>query len=121
MNTAAPTHEPKGHLCIVLHAHLPFVRHQECDYFLEENWLFEAITETYIPLLAVFEKLASDGVPFKITMTMTPPLTTMLTDDLLQQRYVPVNRDGTAQRYRQASPGASILLDGGGDRSWEGL
>jgi 1,4-alpha-glucan branching enzyme len=88
MNTPAPIIGPKGHLCIVLHAHLPFVRHQECEYFLEENWLFEAITETYIPLLAVFEKLAGDRVPFKITMTMTPPLVAMLADALLQQRYV---------------------------------
>ena len=41
--------KPKGYLALVLHAHLPFVRHPEENYFLEENWLFEAITETYIP------------------------------------------------------------------------
>ena len=40
----------KGYLCLVLHTHLPFVRHPEEEYFLEENWLFEAITETYIPV-----------------------------------------------------------------------
>jgi 1,4-alpha-glucan branching enzyme len=79
---------PKGYVSIVLHAHLPYVRHQECDYFLEENWLFEAITETYIPLLVIFENLVSDGIPFRITMSMTPPLTSMLTDPVLQDRYV---------------------------------
>ena len=47
----------KGYLCLVLHAHLPFVRHPEEENFLEENWLYEAITETYIPLIQVFEKL----------------------------------------------------------------
>jgi 1,4-alpha-glucan branching enzyme len=88
MNTIVKKSDPKGHVCIVLHAHLPYVRHQECEYFLEENWLFEAITETYIPLLSMFENLAGDKVPFKITMSMTPPLTTMLTDPLLQERYV---------------------------------
>ena len=36
-----------GYFSIVLHAHLPFVRHPEHEKFLEENWLFEAITETY--------------------------------------------------------------------------
>ena len=35
----------QGYLSLVLHAHLPFVRHPEHDKFLEESWLFEAITE----------------------------------------------------------------------------
>ena len=77
----------KGYLALILHAHLPFVRHPECDHFMEEAWLFEAITETYIPLLTVFNNLAADSVPFKITMSMTAPLCSMLTDPLLQQRY----------------------------------
>jgi 1,4-alpha-glucan branching enzyme len=40
----------QGYLSLVLHAHLPFVRHPEHEKFLEESWLFEAITETYLPL-----------------------------------------------------------------------
>ena len=78
----------KGYLALVLHAHLPFVRHPEYDTFLEEKWLYEAITETYIPLIDVFEGLVRDGVDFRITMTLTPPLIAMLQDPLLQQRYV---------------------------------
>ena len=54
----------KGYLALVLHAHLPFVRHPEYEDFLEEDWLYEAITETYIPLLKVFEGLVGDGVDF---------------------------------------------------------
>jgi 1,4-alpha-glucan branching enzyme len=76
-----------GYLALVLHAHLPFVRHPESDYVLEEEWLYEAITETYIPLLLVFEGLKRDGIDFKITMSMTPPLVSMLRDPLLQKRY----------------------------------
>ncbi len=76
-----------GYLALVLHAHLPFVRHPESDYVLEEEWLFEAITETYIPLLQVFEGLKRDGIDFKLTMSMTPPLVSMLRDPLLQERY----------------------------------
>ena len=79
---------PSGHLALVLHAHLPFVRHPEHEDFLEEDWLFEAITETYIPLLAMMERLMDDGVAFKLAMTLTPPLCAMLRDDLLRQRYV---------------------------------
>ena len=45
----------QGHLSLVLHAHLPFVRHPEHERFLEEGWLFEAITEVYVPLLRLLE------------------------------------------------------------------
>src|SRR6476469_5759634 len=79
---------PTGHLALVLHAHLPFVRHPEHDEFLEEDWFFEAITESYIPLLAMMERLGRDDVPFKLTMTVTPTLCAMLQDTLLRERYV---------------------------------
>src|SRR5436190_23809345 len=76
-----------GHLALVLHAHLPFVRHPEHDQFLEEDWFFEAITESYIPLLAMMERLVRDQVPFKLSMTVTPTLCAMLQDQLLRDRY----------------------------------
>jgi len=78
----------KGYLCLVLHGHLPFVRHPECDYFLEENWLYEAITETYIPLILMMERLINEGIDFRLTMSLTPPLIFMLKDSLLQERYL---------------------------------
>jgi len=83
-----PITPPPGYLCLVLHAHLPFVRHPEEEYFLEENWLYEALTETYIPLINVFEQLIRDRVPFRLTMSLTPPLVSMLRDPLLQSRYI---------------------------------
>jgi 1,4-alpha-glucan branching enzyme len=75
-----------GNLALLLHAHLPYVRHPEHDEFLEEDWFFEAVTETYIPLLDVLHGLAGDGVDFKITMSLTPTLCSMLRDELLQER-----------------------------------
>jgi 1,4-alpha-glucan branching enzyme len=78
---------PTGCLALILHAHLPFVRHPEHSEFLEEDWLFEAITETYLPLLDAFHGLADDGVPFRIAMSLTPTLGHMLRDPLLQSRY----------------------------------
>ncbi|MCK5513860.1 MAG: DUF1957 domain-containing protein [Deltaproteobacteria bacterium] len=78
----------KGYLSLILHAHLPFVRHPEHDDFLEEDWLYEAITETYIPLIKVLEGLIRDNIPYRITMSITPTLISMLEDDLLQSRYI---------------------------------
>lgn len=77
----------KGYLALVLHAHLPYVRHPEKENFLEENWFFEALTETYIPLVEVFDNLLNDGVDFRITVSLSPPLIAMMSDELLLKRY----------------------------------
>ena len=78
----------KGYVNFVLHAHLPYIHHPESEDYLEEEWLFEAISETYIPLLLNFGKLEEEHVDFRITMTLTPPLLNMLDNKLLQERYI---------------------------------
>jgi 1,4-alpha-glucan branching enzyme len=78
----------QGYLSLVLHAHLPFVRHPEHEKFLEEHWLFEAITETYVPLIQIMQRWLRDGMDTRLTLTLTPTLCSMLLDRLLQDRYV---------------------------------
>lgn len=77
-----------GFLNIILHAHLPFVRHPEYDSFFEEIWLFEAITECYIPLIRALERLHMDRVNYRLTLSLSPTLISMLSDELLQARYL---------------------------------
>src|SRR5262245_8367042 len=79
---------PLGYLCLLLHPLIPFVRHPECDDFLVEDWLYDAITETYIPILDAMDGLERDGVDWRLTMSVTPSLAAMLSDPLLQYRYV---------------------------------
>ena len=67
----------RGRVALVLHAHLPFVRHPEQPTSLEERWLFEAITETYVPLLDMVEGLERDAVPGRFTMSLSPTLLAM--------------------------------------------
>ena len=78
----------KGYLAIILHAHLPYVRHPEFELSLEERWLYEAITEAYIPMLLLLERLVDEGVDFRLTFSLTPTLASMLLDPLLQSRYL---------------------------------
>ncbi len=78
----------KGFLSIILHAHLPYVRHPEYDSFFEEIWLFEAITECYIPLINVLDRLSKDDVDYRLTISLSPTLILMLRDELLQKRYL---------------------------------
>lgn len=78
----------KGYICLVLHAHLPFVRYLKYEHVLEENWLYEAVSESFLPLLRMFRRLESDNLPFKIVISFSPTLCAMLDDDLLQKRMV---------------------------------
>ena len=77
----------KGYMILFLHAHLPYIKHPEYDEFLEERWLFEAMMETYIPLIMMFRKLEKDDVPFRITMSITPPLMEMLSSEDMQKKF----------------------------------
>lgn len=79
---------PKGYLAIILHAHLPYVRHPEHDNFLEELWFYEAMAETYIPMLKMFSRLEDDGVGYKVLLSLSPTLVSMMEDELLQNRFL---------------------------------
>ncbi len=87
--------DEKGYLLIVLNSHMPFVRDPENQHSLEERWLFEAMIESYIPLLRVFAGLRADGVASKITLSVSPPLLAMLTDPLLMRRFLVHAEDHT--------------------------
>ena len=78
----------KGFLALVLHGHLPFVRHPEHDDSFEESWLYQAITEVYVPLLLTLDSLVADGIDFRLTFSLTPTLVAMLADPFLQSRYL---------------------------------
>ena len=73
---------PVGYFSLILHAHLPFVRHPEYPEFLEEDWLYEAITEVYLPLLFIFQNLHEAGAQPRLAMNVSPPLCEMLADEL---------------------------------------
>ncbi len=78
----------KGYLLLLLHAHLPFVRHPEHEVFVQERWLFQAIVECYLPLLDALERLSADGVPCRVTLSLSPTLMAMLDDALLRRRFL---------------------------------
>jgi 1,4-alpha-glucan branching enzyme len=73
----------KLYVTLVLHAHLPYVRKGQPH--LEERWLFEAMTECYIPLIHMLETNKPLG---KWTISFSPPLMEMLTDSHMQERYI---------------------------------
>ena len=77
----------KGNLAIVLHAHLPYVRSEEPG-SLEEDWFFQALVESYLPLLETLEEASKskDQEP-KLTIGLSPTLLSLLQDELLKNRF----------------------------------
>ena len=76
----------KGYFTFVLHTHLPYVRKHGRWPFGEE-WLYEAMSETYLPLLMEFERLRSLGVRFQLVVNITPVLAEQLADDYIKVEF----------------------------------
>ncbi len=81
---AAP--EEKGYWSLVLHQHLPFVHHPEYNVPLEEQWFCEAVVSVYTQLLNMFWKLERDKVDFRLALSLTPSLLSMMQDDEIKMR-----------------------------------
>jgi 1,4-alpha-glucan branching enzyme len=75
-----------GSFVLALHAHLPYVRKAGRWPFGEE-WLYEAIAGTYLPLLGVFERLERDAVAARAAVGITPVLLEQLADPYLQEGF----------------------------------
>ena len=76
-----------GRVHLLLHAHLPFVREPSYDRFLEENWFFEAMAETYLPIIQMLNRLEEKGVPGTLNFSVSSALLAMLTDRSLLDKF----------------------------------
>lgn len=76
---------PYGTVAIVLHSHIPYVLgHNQ----LEEEWLFEAVAESYLPLLHGFRRLILHNISPQVTLGLTPVLLEQLADPRFAPRFV---------------------------------
>ena len=77
-----------GALAFVLHGHLPYVRSRHPG-SLEEDWFFQALTESYLPLIEMLQRSLQQGSQPRLTMSLSPTLLSLLVDPVLQERYEP--------------------------------
>ncbi|MDR1318897.1 MAG: DUF1957 domain-containing protein, partial [Treponema sp.] len=103
-------------ISLVLNAHLPFV-HTGDDCLcpsVEEGWFFEALSETYLPLLRVFDRLEGDHIPFRLGISLSPLLCQMLGDEALLKKYLAhIDRQiefGRLEMERTATQGGLAAL-----------
>jgi 1,4-alpha-glucan branching enzyme len=76
-----------GAFTFVLHSHIPYAR-QAGMWPHGEEWIHEAIAETYVPLLNALYDLHEDGVDFRLTVSVTPILAEQLADPLIIEHFV---------------------------------
>lgn len=69
----------QGAFTFVLHSHIPYTRFAG-RWPHGEEWIHEAAVETYIPLLNTLYDLKEAGVPFRLTLGITPVLAEQLAD-----------------------------------------
>ena len=76
-----------GHLALVLHGHLPFVRRLQAG-SLQEDWFHQAVLESYLPLLYHLQRSAEDPRQSPaLSLSLSPTLLAMLADPLLCGRF----------------------------------
>ena len=78
-------------LSIVIKASQDFIRHSDED--LKDNApvlnnFYEAISNVYIPLLRMIERLENDKISCRFTLVLPPILCNMLSDPILQDGYI---------------------------------
>src|SRR5690606_39359629 len=75
-----------GAFTFVLHSHLPYAR-QSGMWPHGEEWVHEAISETYLPLLNALYDLKNEGVAYRLTVSITPILAEQLDDPLIKDHF----------------------------------
>ena len=75
----APTSEPIGTFCLVLHSHLPWLAHHG-SWPVGEEWLYQSLAASYLPVMDVLARLAAEGRRDLLTLGVTPVLAAQLDD-----------------------------------------
>lgn len=68
-----------GTVCVVLHTHLPWLAHAG-EWPVGEEWLYQSWSASYLPVVALLERLADEGHRDVVTLGVTPVLAAQLDD-----------------------------------------
>lgn len=102
---------PVGAFTFMLHSHLPYAR-QAGMWPHGEEWVHEAIAETYVPLLNALYDLREENVPFRLTIGITPILAEQLADPLIVDHFITY----AAERSARAADDVDRFSQAGDDQ-----
>lgn len=102
----------KIYYILVLHAHLPYIVHE--DNYIEENWFFENMVESYIPFIRMIENLIKDDIIPRITLSLSPTLISMMESKKMiskLSRYVDLRLELIENEYKTDDSRIKKILD----------
>src|SRR6201992_2758386 len=102
----------QGELAIVLHTHMPYVEGFGTWPFGEE-WLWEAVATSYLPLLRVFDELGPETVQQKLTLSLTPVLCDQLEAPGAIERCIRFLKEIRPESHRLDTENLKEAKDGG--------
>lgn len=79
-----------GAFTFVLHGHQPFMRlggEHPSPWYHGEEWLHDALIETYIPLLETLYDLNEEGVGYQFALGLSPVLAEQLADPVVLEHF----------------------------------
>lgn len=85
-----------GVFALMLHSHIPYCR-KSGVWPAGEEWLFEAMNETYIPLLIALRALHLDGIKPRVMVGLVPVLMEQLADGYMKDRFCSYMEDKIAR------------------------
>ena len=88
-----------GYFALMLHSHIPYCR-KSGVWPAGEEWLFEAMNETYIPLLQMLRRFNMEGIKPRLTIGVVPVLMEQLADDYMKGRFHEYMEDKIARAER---------------------
>lgn len=91
-------------LSIIFNTHIPYVLQKDSNFHEQENWIFEAITETYIPLLNTLSELEKTKHNNDIILSFTPCTLKQITEGKDKYiKYLQILRDVALSEIERSS------------------
>lgn len=106
-----------GTFALMLHSHIPYCR-KSGVWPAGEEWLFEAMNETYLPLLMALRSLFLDGIRPRVMVGLVPVLMEQLADGYMKDRFCAYMEDKIARartdmdRFRKTLPDSASPATG---------
>ena len=76
---------------LILNTNQEYIKHtgeEAVLYAGERSYLFESISNVYIPLVQMLEKFEAEKIPCRIALVLSPVLCTLLEDSEIQAQYI---------------------------------
>ncbi|MDO5295820.1 MAG: DUF1957 domain-containing protein [bacterium] len=76
-----------GYLCFFINAHLPYMAPLTANTVYQDNWLCNTLFNSYLPILELFDRLAEEGIPYCVNLSISPVVMEMIASPAMAERF----------------------------------